>query len=146
MRNPPSKADLPLTAREICGGELQVLGTLLSAEGLPTEDIHESGRRFFAFSDAGFIDQRLTTLSRSEPVEVRLMLPLYRLECSQKTLCRFRRVGAGDQSRQQKPLTLNVGGALPNMPPDHLQLGFASGHHGTLNRSCDLRNAHPSPR
>jgi hypothetical protein len=41
-----------LRVREISGASVHALITLLASEGLPTDDVAEADRRFFAFSDA----------------------------------------------------------------------------------------------
>jgi amino-acid N-acetyltransferase len=41
-----------LAARELRRDEIDVMAGLLGGEGLAAEDIHEPGRRFFAFHDA----------------------------------------------------------------------------------------------
>jgi amino-acid N-acetyltransferase len=52
MRKPKADRQARLQVREISGGSLRELVGLLVAEGLPTEDVGEAGRRFFAFCDA----------------------------------------------------------------------------------------------
>jgi len=41
-----------VAAKELSGDGVDVMAGILVAEGLPADDIHEPGRRFFAFFDA----------------------------------------------------------------------------------------------
>jgi N-acetylglutamate synthase-like GNAT family acetyltransferase len=57
---------MPLDIREISGGSLHGLIPLLASEGLPTEDVAEPERRFFAFLDAGGATLGYGGLERAE--------------------------------------------------------------------------------
>ena len=52
MRKPKADRQARLHVREISGGCLRELVSLLVAEGLPTEDVGEADRRLSAFCDA----------------------------------------------------------------------------------------------